>query len=138
MTTVSTWDTSLYLSAHTQILASQELWKNGETVASIGRAVSASLLYIANLIVNVVSFPLAIIFVTYGSIVALSHWDRKIDVYVKSFNWIVTKTNHVLLSALGTVLPSAAYRYRDANLAPYVIALRIGVVSYGFIYALSR
>lgn len=133
-----TWDTSLYLAAHDQVIESQHCWVDGDTTDSIYHSLNARLAYVANLIVNVVSFPLAIIFVTFGSIIAISHWNFKIEIYTKSFNWIKTKTNHVLLSALGTAFPSLAYRYRDANLAPYVIALRIAFVTWGFFWAFSR
>lgn len=131
-------DTRFYLEAHTQVLKSQECWNEGNRVASVGHALNARLAYIANLIINVVSFPFAILYVTYGSIVAVLHWNFKIEVYTKSFNWIKTKTNHILLSTLGIATPSLAYRFRDANLAPYVIALRIAIITWGFFYAFSR
>jgi len=133
-----TWDTTLYLAAHNQVIESQLCWIDGHTADSILHSINARLAYVANLVINVVSFPLAILFVTFGSIIAISHWDFKIEIFTKSYNWIKTKTNHVLLSALGTALPSVAYRFRDANLAPYVIALRIALITWGFFYAFNR
>lgn len=133
-----TWDTTLYLTAQHQTLSAQRLWDEGSKADSISHALNARLAYVANLIVNVVSFPLAILYVTFGTIVAISHWNFKVEIYTKSFNWIKTKTNHVLLSALGTAAPSLAYRFREANLAPYVIALRIVIITWGFFWALKR
>lgn len=133
-----TWDTALYLAAHRQVLASQEDWDQGSCARALIHSVSARFAYVANLIVNVASFPLAILYVTFGAIMAIAHWDLKIEVYTKSFNWIKTKTNHILLSTLGVLLPAAAHHYRDANLAPYVIALRVAIITWGLLWALRR
>ena len=93
---------------------------------------------VGTLLLQVVSFPLAIIAVTYGCLVALVKWDWKNETFDKSYNWIKQKTNYALLSALGIIFPQTAYKFRDANLTPYVIALRIAVISAGCLYALSR
>lgn len=133
-----TWDTALYSTAHTQVIQCQRRRAEGLSLSSWQYSGFARLAYFGNLAINVASFPLAILFVTFGLVVAISHWDFKIDLYRRTFNWIKTKTNHILLSALGIAFPCLAYRFRNANLAPYVIALRIGVVTWGFFYAFNR
>lgn len=113
---------------------SWENWEMGELVEAWKGSLSARLAYLCDLIVNVVMLPFAIIAVTFGSLHALLTWDWHSAPFQTSKEFITEKTNHLVLSLFGSVIsPSLSHKYRDVNLVPYLIALRITVIVTAFV-----
>ena len=114
---------------------SWEKWETGETAQSWGYTIPARLAYLCDVIVNLVILPFAILSATIGALHALFAWDRSSSSYQETKKFVLERSNHFLLSLFGSVIaPSVSHRYRDANLAPYVLAVRITVISAGLIY----
>lgn len=129
------WDSALYTFANDCMEKSGEKWKAKEYGPSWGYSIPARLAYLADLIVNLIQFPFAIIGITFGSLHALVTLNYQSPLFQESKSFIIEKTNHALLSIFGAVVsPALAHRYQNANLAPFVIAARITVLSGGLLY----
>lgn len=133
-----TWDTIFHYTAQNQITKCESQSFKGKYISSLKHSFLARLAYLGSFAVNIISFPIAIFYVTFGLIFAISYWDFTINIYKNSFCWIKAKTNHILLSALGMIFPSLAYRFRNVNLIPYVIAVRIAVITWGLIHIFTN
>ncbi len=129
------WDTALYSFANTCMENSWKEWEMGNLENAWGYTIPARLAYLADLVVNIVQFPFAIIAITFGSVHALCTFDYQSVVFQSAKRFIILKTNHALISAFGgAISPAVAHKYQNANLAPFVIAARITVISTGFFY----
>ena len=118
---------------------SWEDWEKGEIVQSWGRTIPARLAYLCEAITNLVVLPFAILSVTFGALHALCTWNRKSEVYLKTYAFISKTTNHLFLSTFGSLIsPAITHKYRDANIAPFILAARITVITAGLLYALLR
>lgn len=132
---MTSWDTALFTFANTCMEKSWQEWEAGRVEDSWGYTISARLAYLADVIINLVQFPFAIIAVTFGSIHALCTLNYRSEVFQSTKNFIIEKTNHALISAFGAVVsPAVAHKFQNANLAPFVVAARITVISAGFFY----
>lgn len=115
--------------ANSQMAQSWEKWELGEIADSWRCSISARLSYLCDMIVNLVILPFAIIAVTFGSLHALFTWDWNSTFFQSTKHYITERTNHLVLSLFGSAIsPALAHKYRDVNLVPYLIALRITVV----------
>ncbi len=129
------WDTALYSFANDCVAKSWKSWEEKNYGESWGYSFTARLAFVANLVIDVALFPFAIIGVTFGLLHALGTRNHRSAVFQKTRNFIIEKTNHALLSIFGAVVsPAIAHRFQYANLAPFVIAARITVISAGFLY----
>jgi len=128
------WENATYEFANQCVEKSWAQWERNDLVESWGYTIPARLAYVTDLVINVAVFPLAIIRVTFGSLYAIARWDSSTHEYQSGKHYIIERTNHVLLSLVGSILPSVAHRYRDVDLAPYVIAARIAVITWGILY----
>lgn len=124
------WDNRLYEFANDCMVQSWDKWDLREIGSSWGYTMSARLAYVSDAIINLVILPFAIIGVTFGTLHALFTWNRQSPIFQSNLSFITQKTNHLLLSCFGAFIsPALAHRFRDANLVPYVIALRIAVLT---------
>lgn len=129
------WDTALFEFAGSCMETSWKKWGEGEFTSSWGYTIPARLAYVASVIVNIVQFPFAIIGVTLGGLHALLTLNYKSEPFQITRQFIIQKTNHALISAFGAAIsPAIAHRFQNANLAPFVIAARVTVVSAALFY----
>ncbi|MBS0629629.1 MAG: hypothetical protein JSS30_05315 [Verrucomicrobia bacterium] len=115
--------------ANSHMAQSWEKWELGELGDAWKLSISARLAYLCDTIINLVALPFAIIGVTFGSFHALFTWDWNSTSFQSTKYYITERTNHLVLSLFGSIIsPALAHKYRDVNLVPYLIALRITVV----------
>jgi hypothetical protein len=128
-----------YLAASSHMEKSWNAWEEGRYLRSFGHTVPARLNYLSEMIVSAVKLPFAIIHITFGLLHALATWNRKSPVLQRSSQSINRTSNRLFLSAFGATLsPAITHKYRDADVARYIIAARIVVISGAFLYAFLR
>ena len=121
------WHDTHHAFANDLMAKSWDRWKAGLTGESWGYTIPARLAYLCDAIVSLVAMPFAIIALVFGSLQAFFTWNSEPFVITKAF--LYDKTNHFFLSAFGSIIsPAIAHKYRDANLTPYVFALRMIVL----------
>ncbi len=115
--------------------SSREKWDAGQKGEAWGYTIPARLAYLCDTIINLVVLPFSIIAVTVGTLHALFTWNWQSSIFQSTKSDIMERANHFFLSAFGsTISPSLAHKYRDLNIAPYIVAFRITVISAGVIY----
>lgn len=132
-------NTDLYDVASNYVVKSWECWENGEISKSWGYTIPARLAYLCETITSVVLLPFAIIRITFATFHALFTWDRKSEVFQGALSGIIKVTNRLILSTVGSIIsPAMAHKYRTANVAYFVVAARIVIISAGFLYWLFK
>ncbi len=122
------WDNSQYENANAYMVEAEVMQNAGAHSRSWQLSFSARLAYLCDMVVNLVVLPFAIVGVIFGSLHALCTW--KLFVLKQTKEFILEKSNHFFLSVCGSLVsPSLAHKYRDVNLAPYIVALRIIVIA---------
>lgn len=128
-----------YDKASDYMLKSWQSWENGEIAKSWGYTIPARLAYLCQTIISIVLLPFEIIRITFASMVALFTWNRKAKIFQTALAGIIKTTNRLILSALGsTISPAMTHKYRTANVAYFVVAARVVVISAGFLYWLFK
>lgn len=125
-----TWENGLYDFANHCMEVSWQKKEEGKVWESWKYTLPARVAYLADVIVNAVIVPFSLIGFLYGALHALCTWNRKSEVWQNNKAFALERTNHILLSTLGfAISPSLAHKYRDANITPYVIAIRIAAIA---------
>lgn len=133
-----TWANALYEYANDCVVKAHQLETDGKVVSSWAQTVPARLSYLADVIVNVAILPFGILRFLGCGLLALSTWNWSNPSYQESKRALLERSNHLVMSSVGfLVSPTLAHKYRDANVAPYLIAVRIVVITgialyYGF------
>lgn len=136
---MTTWDNRLYEFANDCMVKSWDKWDLREIGSSWGYTIPARLAYVCDAIINLVVLPFAIIGITFGTLHALFTWNRQSPFFQATLSHITEKTNHLFLSTCGAFIsPALAHRFRDANLVPYFIALRIAVLTSALIFYFKK
>ncbi len=126
---------AFYNSANIHTAQSWELWHAKKQAQSWAHTVPARFFYLCDMIVNITALPFAIISVTFGLLHALCTLNYRSPTFKATKHFIFERSSHLFLSAFGSVIsPALAHKYRDANLAPYIIAFRIVVITAGALY----
>ena len=129
----------LYEVANDYMAKSWQSWKTGEEAKSWGYTIPARFAYLCETIINAVNLPFAIIAITFGSLHALCTWNRKSEIFLDTYSAISKTANHLFLSVFGALIsPAITYKYRNANITPFIIAARIIIISGGILYAFWR
>lgn len=128
------WDDKLYEFANDCVARSWQCRESGQTAESWGYTVPARLAYVCAAIVDLVVLPFALIATLFGALHALFTWDWNSPVFEETWNRVQIKSNHFFLSVCGSLIsPAIAHKYRDANLLPYIVAIRIAI-TLGVVY----
>jgi hypothetical protein len=124
------WDDSLYHFASECMDRSLEKWKAGQFWDSWGYTLPARLAYLADSVLNCVILPFALIKFAFS---LPANW--KSENLKASYHYVKERSNHLFIALFGAVIsPYLANKYRDANVAPYIIAARITVISGAILY----
>lgn len=122
------WDNHYFASANAFMEKAHELRQEGQYQRSWKISLSARLHYLADCVVNLVILPFALLGVIAGAIHALCRWN--LSILKPSKQYLLEKSNHFFISLCGTALsPTLAYKYKDANLAPLIITVRIAAIA---------
>ena len=129
------WENALYTFANDCMATSREKWDAGQKGVAWGYTIPARLAYLCDMIINIVILPFAILAVTFGALHALCTWNRQSKHFQSTRTELMERANHFFLSLFGSIIsPALAHKFRDANIAPYIVALRITVISAGALY----
>lgn len=131
------WHEVFYQIACECVCQSWEHWEAGNISASWRATIPARLAYLCDVVVDVVVIPFYLVQFLFSASKGIFTWNWESTRPVR--HDLLKKTNHLFLSFFGTLCsPAIAYRYRDANLAPYIIAARIVVILAGITYFAFR
>lgn len=127
------WHETFYHFAGEWVQKSWTHWDEGRIVESWKDTIPARFSYLCDSIFDIIITPFYLIGCTFGIVkgVVTCNWEL-FHSYRKN---LMGKANHLILSSIGFSLsPALAYKFRDANLALYVVALRIIVIFAGATY----
>lgn len=116
--------------ANEAVAKSWEEWEANNLCASWGYTLPARAGYVADILINLIVFPWAILYVTCGTLVAMGTCDWQGAFFRKTIHYILERTNHICISALGLVSPGLAHKYRDANPGQYIAMVRIALLAF--------
>lgn len=131
------WHEVFYHAAGKYVCRSWEHWESGNIVASWKETIPARLAYLCDVVLDIVVIPFYLVQFLFAAVKGLLTWNW--ETMRTTRHDLFKKTNHFFLSFFGCLFsPAIAYRYRDANLTPYIIAARIAVILAGITYLALR
>ena len=129
------WDNQLYEAANAKVISSTHFFASKRRVEWLKDHFSARLLFLCDMVVNCALLPFAIIGVCFGTLHFALMWNRTI--FTPTKNFILEKTNHLLISGFGAVIyPALAHKFKDSQVPAYfLLAIRIVFIAGGLYWA---
>ncbi len=132
------WENAAYEKANNYMQSSETQWREGSKFESLKFSFSARAFYLADVIINTVRLPFALLETLFAVLHSCVKWNWKSEYLHGSYTFLLERSNHFFLSAFGILLPGISHTYRDANLTPYIVAARIIIISGAILYYSMR
>jgi len=118
----NSFENKTYQFANKAVAKSWQAWEKGNYATCFGHTLPARFWYVADIIVNIVMLPVAIISVTFGFVLAVATCNFKNPFFLRTIHYILERTNHLCISAVGLLSPGLAHKYRDAKFPGKIVA----------------